>query len=52
MTVCAAAALLLGVTPDGFAKKPVQVRVGSYNLRRAKLDKESPDNNWQKREPA
>ncbi|MBR5699849.1 MAG: hypothetical protein IKX37_02010, partial [Bacteroidales bacterium] len=51
MTFCATAALLLGVTPDGFAKKPVQVRVGSYNLRRAKLDKESPDNNWQKREP-
>ena len=51
MMVSAAAALLMGATPDGFAKKPVQVRVGSYNLRRAKLDDQSPDNNWQKREP-
>ena len=31
--------------------KPSTLRVGSYNLRRAPLDKKSPDNNWQVREP-
>ena len=33
------------------AKKPAQIRVGTYNLRRSPLDKKSPDNNWQVREP-
>lgn len=50
MAVLAAAALCLAGVP-GQAKKPVELRVGSYNLRRAKLDKDSPDNNWQVREP-
>ena len=47
----AVAAFALTVSPDLPAKKPAQVRVGSYNLRRAKLDADSPDNNWQVREP-
>ena len=33
-----------------FARKPAQLRVGSYNLRRAPMDAKSPDNNWQVRE--
>lgn len=32
-------------------KTPVQVRLGSYNLRRSVLDADSPDNNWQVRRP-
>nr|MCR4565396.1 hypothetical protein [Bacteroidales bacterium] len=32
-------------------KKPVKIRVGTYNLRRAPLDAKSPDNNWTVREP-
>lgn len=50
MAFCAAALLGLAALPLE-AKKPVQVRIGSYNLRRAKLDAKSPDNNWQAREP-
>lgn len=47
----ACTALALTIAPDLQAKKPAQVRIGSYNLRRAKLDADSPENNWQVREP-
>ena len=51
MSVLAMAALGLTSAAELPARKPVEVRVGSYNLRRAKLDAESPENNWQVREP-
>ena len=50
MTVAALATLFLACASCP-AKKPAQLRVGSYNLRRAPLDAKSPDNNWQAREP-
>ena len=50
MSVLAVAALAAAM-PESEAKKPAEIRVGSYNLRRAQLDKNSPDNNWEKREP-
>ena len=39
-----------------FEREPVErrssdVRIGTYNLRRAKLDRNSPDNNWDARVP-
>ena len=43
-------ALPLAILPCE-AKRPAQVRIGSYNLRRAPLDAKSADNNWQVREP-
>ena len=36
---------------DPVERKPSDVRIGTYNLRRAKLDKNSPVNNWEVREP-
>lgn len=42
---------LLSVVKKHNAKSPAQVRVGTYNLRRAILDSESPENNWAAREP-
>lgn len=47
----AVAAFSLTAAPDLPAMKPVRLRVGTYNLRRAPLDKKSPENNWQAREP-
>ena len=32
-------------------RKNNEVRIGTYNLRRVKLDRNSPDNNWEKRRP-
>ena len=34
-----------------FERDPAAVRIGTYNLRRAKLDDKDPDNNWAAREP-
>lgn len=34
-----------------FEKTSVDVRIGTYNLRRAKMDKDDPDNNWEVRSP-
>lgn len=34
-----------------FEKIDPEVRIGTYNLRRAKLDKDSPVNNWEARSP-
>ena len=34
-----------------FEKNREDMRIGTYNLRRAKLDKNSPENNWDKRAP-
>jgi len=52
LLIVALASILMGFfTVPCPAKKPAQVRIGSYNLRRAKLDKKSPDNNWKAREP-
>ena len=51
MSVLAAATLGMAAATGLPAKKPVEVRVGSYNLRRAKLDANSPENNWTVREP-
>lgn len=41
---------MLAAAPLLDARTPAELRVGSYNLRRAKLDAKSPDNNWQARE--
>lgn len=50
MTFCTVAALV-AASSEAIARKPVQIRVGSYNLRRAKLDSASVDNKWSVREP-
>ena len=51
MTAVAIGVIAAVLSPEAEAKKPVELRVGSYNLRRSPLDKKSPDNNWQVREP-
>jgi endonuclease/exonuclease/phosphatase family metal-dependent hydrolase len=50
MTACLAA-FQAAVSPDTRAGKPAELRVGTYNLRRAPLDAKDPDNNWKVREP-
>ena len=51
IALMSAMVLSMALLPPMVAKKPVELRVGSYNLRRAPLDKDSPDNNWTVREP-
>ncbi len=51
MKIGISAALVLTAILPIQAKQPVEIRIGTYNLRRAKLDAKSEVNNWSAREP-